>query len=179
MCVCFFGGFCIRIVLLVLPFSKCTNRVLHPSIPYINECVEVPGNTLTHFYFVPNSRPSVMACPRKKSYNYSGSGEDLQGRGRWKEKSRRGESAVFSLSSFAFGSSIKISLTFYEPKDSELTLLYLLHSPGWNGQYIKCDNGLNARLPFLCPLIFMDNYLKNCHSLKVHTIRTYLWSVKV
>jgi len=39
-------------------------------------------------------------------------------------KSRRGESAVFSLSSsFAFGSSIKISLTFYEPKDSELTLL--------------------------------------------------------
>jgi len=95
------------------------------------------------------------------------------------EKSRRGESAVFSLSSFAFGSSIKISLTFYEPKDSELTLLYLLHSPGWNGQYIKCDNGLNARLPFLCPLIFMDNYLKNCHSLKVHTIRTYLWSVKV
>jgi len=115
----------------------------------------------------------------KKSYNYSGSEEDLQGRGRWKEKSRRGESAVFSLSLFAFGSSIKISLTFYEPKDSELTLLYLLHSPGWNGQYIKCDNGLNARLPFLCPLIFMDNYLKNCHSLKVHTIRTYLWSVKV
>lgn len=40
--------------------------------------------------------------------------------------------------------------------------LYLLLSQ--DGQYIKSDNGLNARVPFLCPLIFMDNYLKNCHS---------------
>lgn len=29
-------------------------------------CVEVPGYTLTHFRIVPNSRPSVMACPRKR-----------------------------------------------------------------------------------------------------------------